>query len=255
MKCDRSRALLPMLVDHELGPIRRRMLARHVRHCTECAAQLEGLVTMQAAIRSNLPYHRAPPGLAARLGAILPREVPPPTMRPWFRAPAIGFGASGLGGVLAGVALAWLVWSGGASGGQAVMMQALIDSHVRSMMADHLTDVATSDRHTVKPWLSARTDVSPPVRDLAAEGFPLVGGRLDYVDRHPAAVVVYRHARHVINLFAWASTGTADTGLHVTQRQGFNIATWRHAGVAYTAVSDLEADQLADFARVVAAER
>ena len=83
----------------------------------------------------------------------------------------------------------------------------MIDSHIRSLQADHLTDVLTSDQHTVKPWLSARLDVSPPVRDLKDQGFPLVGGRQDYVDGHPAAVVVYRHAKHVINLFAWASSG------------------------------------------------
>ena len=83
----------------------------------------------------------------------------------------------------------------------------VIGSHIRSMQAEHLTDVLTSDQHTVKPWLSARLDVSPPVRDLKDEGFPLVGGRLDYVDGHPAAAVVYRRAKHVINLFAWASPG------------------------------------------------
>ena len=87
--------------------------------------------------------------------------------------------------------------------------RSVIDSHIRSMMADHLTDVLTSDQHTVKPWLSARLDVSPSVRDLKDEGFPLIGGRLDYVDGHPAAAVVYRHAKHIINLFAWASPGQA----------------------------------------------
>src|SRR5581483_4424466 len=103
----------------------------------------------------------------------------------------------------------------------------VIDSHVRSLMADHLTDVATSDQHTVKPWLSAHLDVSPPVPELKDHGFPLVGGRMDYVDGHPAAVVVYHAAKHVINLFAWASAGQPDTGFHDESRQGFNIVTWR----------------------------
>jgi anti-sigma factor RsiW len=119
------------------------------------------------------------------------------------------------------------------------------------MQADHLTDVATSDQHTVKPWLSARLDVSPPVRDLKDEGFPLVGGRLDYVDGHPAAAVVYRRAKHVINLFAWASSGK-DEPFSEETRQGFNVVTWRHADIRYYAVSDVEADQLAAFARLVA---
>ena len=111
-------------------------------------------------------------------------------------------------------------------------------------------DVPTSDQHTVKPWLSARLDVSPPVRDLADVGFPLLGGRLDFVDGHKSAAVVYRHAKHIINLFAWAAEGP-DTGFSETERQGFNVVSWRRGGIAYHAVSDLEADQLAAFARLV----
>jgi anti-sigma factor RsiW len=119
-------------------------------------------------------------------------------------------------------------------------------------MADHLTDVLTSDQHTVKPWLSRHIDVSPPVQELAAEGFPLVGGRIDYIDGHPAAVVVYRHAKHVINLFAWAST-SADAPMRTEIRQGFNVVMWRKGGIAYAAVSDVAADQLMTFASDVAA--
>jgi len=205
---------------------------------------------MQAALRTNLPYHRAPPGLAARIGAMLPREDVPAPSHSWLRLPAIAFGATGLAGALAGVALTLLVAGGGSSNGS--VEQAVIGSHIRSMMADHLTDVLTSDQHTVKPWLSARLDVSPTVRELKDQGFPLVGGRLDYVDGHPAAVVVYRHAKHVINLFAWASPGKPDAGFHDESSQGFNIVTWVHDGITYYAVSDLEANQLDDFAKLIA---
>ena len=201
---------------------------------------------MQAAIRTKLPYHRAPPGLAARIGAALPREEAPRIMRPWFRMPAFSLAGTGLAGALAGVAMTVLL-VGGPNG----PTTAVINSHIRSMQADHLTDVLTSDQHTVKPWLSARLDVSPPVRDLKEAGFPLVGGREDYVDGHPTAVVVYRHAKHVINLFAWASPGK-DEGFRKETRQGFNIVTWRRADIRYYAVSDVEADQLAQFAKLVA---
>ena len=137
---------------------------------------------MQAAIRTKLPYHRAPPGLAARIGAALPREdAAARRSRPWFRMPAFSLAGTGLAGALAGVALTVLVMGGQSD--PATM--AVIGSHIRSMQAEHLTDVLTSDQHTVKPWLSARLDVSPPVRDLKDAGFPLVGGRLDYVDGHP----------------------------------------------------------------------
>ncbi len=201
---------------------------------------------MQAAIRTKLPYHRAPPGLAARIGAALPREEPPRLARPWFRIPTFTLAGTGLAGALAGVALTMLV-----IGGQSEPTIAVIDSHIRSRQAEHLTDVATSDQHTVKPWLSARLDLSPPVRDLKDQGFPLLGGRMDYVAGHPAAAVVYRRAKHVINLFAWASSGK-DEAFHEETRQGFNVVTWRHAGIRYYAVSDVEADQLAEFAKLVA---
>jgi anti-sigma factor RsiW len=130
--------------------------------------------------------------------------------------------------------------------------EAVLDSHIRSLMPDHLTDVLTSDQHTVKPWLSAHLVVSPNVTDFVAEGFPLVGGREDYIDGHPAAGVVYRHAKHVINLFAWAASDAVDGPFRRETRQGFNLISWRHGGIEYVAVSDVEMDQLAAFTRLVA---
>ena len=124
---------------------------------------------------------------------------------------------------------------------------------VRSLMADHLTDVASEDRHTVKPWLSARLDLSPVVKDLKADGFPLIGGRLDYVEGHPAAALVYRRDRHVINLFAFIANDTADAPLRLASRDGFNVIRWRMGGVTYVAVSDVEAAQLQQFVRLVEA--
>lgn len=250
MQCDRARRLLPQMADGALGPMRRLFVTRHVAHCAACSAQLEDLQAMQAAIRSHLPYHRAPPGLAARIGAMLPREAVPAQSRSWPRMPAFAFAGTGLAGALAGVALTLLVIGGGGSSDDTVL-RSVIDSDIRSRMADHLTDVLTSDQHTVKPWLSARLDISPTVRELKDEGFPLVGGRLDYVDGHPAAAVVYRHDRHIINLFAWASPGKPDKGFHDESRQGFNVVTWRRGGITYYAVSDVEAGQLSAFARLV----
>jgi anti-sigma factor RsiW len=121
-------------------------------------------------------------------------------------------------------------------------------------MASHLTDVETSDRHTVKPWLSARLDLSPVVRDFAAEGFPLAGGRLDYIDGHDAAAMVYRRDRHIINLFAFRAPGPAEDAPVQTARDGFNVVRWRMGGLSYAAVSDLEMPQLLMFARLVRSE-
>ena len=127
----------------------------------------------------------------------------------------------------------------------------VVADHVRSLMAEHLTDVLSSDQHTIKPWLSARLDLSPAVKDLAAEGFPLIGGRLDYVAGHRAAALVYRRARHVINLFAFVSGGQDSAAPTLDTRDGFNVARWRMGGLSYVAVSDVEAAQLLAFARLV----
>lgn len=247
MECERATVMLSGLLDNALGPIARFRVGCHVARCAQCAGRLEELRAMQSALRTKLPYHRAPPGLAARIGASLPREEAPRASRPWFRMPAFSLAGTGLAGALAGVALTVLVMSGP----QSAPMLGVIDGHIRSLQADHLTDVLTSDQHTVKPWLSARLDVSPNVVELKDQGFPLVGGRLDYVDGHPAAAVVYRHEKHVINLFAWASSGPNEP-FSDASRQGFNVITWRQNGIRYYAVSDVEADQLAKFAKLIA---
>jgi anti-sigma factor RsiW len=251
MAHDRIQRLVPMLADGELGPLRRFLVRRHIARCSDCAAALDAQLSMQSVIRTRLPLHRAPPGLAARIGAALPAEMPPPApVRPWFRSPALGFAGTGLAGALAGVVLTIALT--GAPESRDPVIEAVIGGQIRAMEADHLTDVLTSDQHTVKPWLSARLDVSPTVKELAPQGFPLVGGRLDYIDGHRAAAVVYRHDKHVINLFAWAAPGRPDTGFRQQASQGFNVISWQKDGIAYYAVSDLEADLLAAFARLVA---
>ena len=245
MACDRTGTTPQLLADDALRQPRRFFAERHVAGCRDCAAALEVLHAERTMLRTKLPFHRAPPGLASRIGAALPREAPPVPVRRRFPTQVFG---GGLVGALAGVALTLLVLHGPSRTDPEI--QGAIDSHVRSLMAEHLMDVATSDQHTVKPWLSARLDVSPPVRDMADVGFPLLGGRLDYVNGHKGAAVVYRHAKHIINLFAWAAPA-GHTGFVERAHQGFNVVSWRRDGIAYYAVSDLEADQLAAFARLV----
>jgi anti-sigma factor RsiW len=251
MDCDRARAWLPRLLDRELPFWRRWQLRRHLAACQSCGAEQDEQRDMQSAFRDQIVYHRAPPALAARISGSLPRETIPRASRPWFRLAGPALGGTGLAGALAGAALVLLVQNGASNGIGLSVTEAVIDSHIASMMANHLTDVQTSDQHTVKPWLSAHSDVSPPVRDLAPEGFPLIGGRLDYIDGHPAVAVVYRRDKHIINLFAWASSGRPDAPPRREARQGFNVITWRQASITYFAVSDVEADQLARFVQLV----
>ena len=128
-----------------------------------------------------------------------------------------------------------------------------VSGHVRSLMANHLTDVASTDQHTVKPWFAGKLDFSPPVEDFAEAGYPLVGGRLDYLQGHPVAALVYLHRKHTINVFVWpvASAHEGITGA-VTQ-QGYHVIHGAHAGMAYWVVSDLNPEELASFARMLAA--
>lgn len=251
MACDRYRRLLPALSDRELGPLQRFLVARHATRCAACSTELDGLETMRTALRARLTYHRAPPSLAARIGSVLPREAPPAEVPPRrWPLPAWAVAGSGLVGALAGAALTVVVLGGHPSSADRAL-QGVIDSQIRARMADHLTDIPSSDQHSVKPWLSARLPVSPPVPELKDVGFPLVGGREDFIDGRPTAVVVYRHGKHVVNLYAWAATAPTDTAFRTTRRQGFNIVSWRQSGIAYHAVSDCAADALMRFVREI----
>jgi anti-sigma factor RsiW len=237
---------LPAYADGEIGPLRWFLLRRHIARCPSCLAELEALQSMRDALRTNLTFHRAPPALAMRIASALPREAPPPVVS--RRMPRFGFAGSTLAGALAGVALTLVLTR---TPPPEQLAADVVASHIRSMMADHLTDIPTSDRHTVKPWLSAHLDLSPVVKDLATDGYPLVGGRLDFVDGRRAAAMVYRRDRHVINLFAFVANDPADAPLHQESRDGFNLVRWRKGAVSYVAVSDVEPSQLLTFARLV----
>ena len=247
MAPDRYAPLLSVALDGELGWFRRWRMARHLKVCPSCAAKLEGLQTMQVAIRTT---YRAPPGLAQRIGNLLPREDVMPTARPrWGLAPLAG---TAFAGALAGAALTLLAVGGPVRQGNAELTEAVLESYIQSLVTDHLTDVLTSDQHTVKPWLSARLDVSPPVLDLGTEGFELIGGRVSYFGGRRRAAVVYRHGQHVIDLFAWGAPGAPDAKFRRETRQGYNLIFWRQDGIEYAAVSDVEMDQLAKFTGLVA---
>jgi anti-sigma factor RsiW len=246
MNHDRAKRLLPAYADRQTGPIRRFFLGRHMARCPNCLAELESIQAMRTALRTNLPVHRTPPALAMRISSALPREAAPLARRQPFR---MGFAGAAMAGGFAGVLLTLAVTR--VTPQSDPMVADVVADHVRSMMADHLTDVLTSDQHTVKPWLSARLDLSPEVKDFAPQGYPLVGGRLDYVEGHRAAAIVYRRDKHVINLFAFVAADRSDAAPKQETLDGFNVIRWRMGGMSYIAVSDVEASQLEAFVRLV----
>jgi anti-sigma factor RsiW len=130
------------------------------------------------------------------------------------------------------------------------MTQELVACHVRSLLADHLTDVASSDRHQVKPWFAGKLDFAPGVVDLSSDGYPLIGGRLDYLGHRSVAAVVYRRRQHVINLFVWPSDRTGDE-LRSETKSGYQLVRWTQAGTVYWAISDLNLGELNQFAELI----
>ncbi len=135
---------------------------------------------------------------------------------------------------------------------QDLVLDELVSSHIRSLMVEHLVDVVSSDQHTVKPWFSGKVDFSPPVKDLSADGFPLVGGRVDYVGGRPVAVIVYKRRLHIINVFIWPSANESGEGSRYLVRQGYRLRRWTHGGLTFWAVSDVNDADLDTLAQLSA---
>jgi anti-sigma factor RsiW len=242
------RELLHAYHDGELDLVRALEVESHLHDCPACSRAHQEIGSLRVTLTAAPSlYHRAPPGLSEQVRYSLRAAGP---SRRFTRFPRRWLGVAAM------IALAALgAWGLGrglsAPSAEERLADEVIAGHVRSTLVAHLTDVASSDRHTVKPWFSGKLDFAPPVSDLAAEGFPLVGGRLDYLDRRPVAALVYRRRDHVINLFVWPAARDTDARPRELTRQGYNVVRWSRGGLEFWAVSDLDGRELRDFAGAV----
>jgi anti-sigma factor RsiW len=239
MTCDEAEILLHALIDGELDAGHAREVEDHIASCPRCAAALQAYRDMSAAVAgANLRY-TAPPELRRRIEASLP-----PARVPSRRAVLRGFA---MGSAVSAIAASGLFAVILRNDDEARIQSEVVSAHLRSLQAGHLTDVLSTDQHTVKPWFNGRLDAAPPVVDLTAQGFTLIGGRLDYVDTRPIGAIVYRRRSHVINLFVAQTASTERRAARIETLQGFNIRRWSERGLNYWAVSDIGADELAEF--------
>ncbi|HEY5913223.1 MAG TPA: anti-sigma factor [Verrucomicrobiae bacterium] len=241
MNCTESRQLLHAQADNELDVANSLELERHLQACAVCAAEREAVQSLKKALRESPLRCNAPESLRNELRRIvLGRADRPP--RSLFQSlllwKSLAFGAAAF------ALLATLTRSG--ISGRDQFLEEAISGHVRSLMAEHLTDVTSTDQHTVKPWFNGKLDFAPTVKDFAAQGFPLVGGRLDYLNGRAVAALVYRRNKHLINVFVWPAANNAISG--VQHLRGYSVISREAEGLRYCLVSDLNQQELAELA-------
>jgi anti-sigma factor (TIGR02949 family) len=266
MNCEQATDLMDGYLDGELDLITSQAIEQHLRDCHNCEQAYKAHTALTHAISRSAPYYKAPTGLRERIQSSLREEIaeqPTRTVAPDARPQgatkqpepwSILFGTSWnwlalAAAIVFAAIIAWNLLPGlqRPDVEQSLATQ-LIASHVRSLMANHLSDVASSDQHTVKPWLDARLDFAPPVVDLANAGFPLIGGRLDYLDNRPVAALIYQRRKHFINLFVWsASDASRKTKTKEISRQGYHLLHWIEGDFNYWAVSDVNKEDLQNF--------
>jgi anti-sigma factor RsiW len=242
--CTLDRYLLEGYLDGELGFERTLEVEAHLASCRGCASEVQGWKDVRGALQSSDLYHRAPMNLEEKIRQLASRENRVGRF-PWFQRWIWAGGGAAF--AAAALLIAFMVSRPGTPSAE----QEVVSSHIRSLMANHLMDVVSTDQHTVKPWFDGKLDFAPPVLDLAPEGYPLAGGRLDYMENRAVAVLVYRRALHPINLYVWPASGNGVSPVHEQTVQGYNVLSWKKNGFEFRAVSDLNAGELRDFVRLI----
>jgi len=276
--CDDNARFLQGYLDGELDLVRSLEIEEHLKTCPDCAQELWNQQTLRKAFRSSSLYERAPARLADRIRASVAREAtagastnaaanaaPTAENAPAKKAMIVSMTPAPISSkraawnwlavaaaVLLMLTVTWrivpgLSWRGNSD----LLTEEIVSSHIRSLQPDHLFDVKSTDQHTVKPWFNGKLDFSPPVRDLAEDGYPLVGGRLDYVDHRAVAALVYQRRQHLINVFIWPEGKESGQPARMKSVHGYNMVAWEANGMYHCAVSDLNRGELEQFAELL----
>ena len=250
MNCQQAKSLIDPYADGELEAAAILELEQHLQGCSACALAWRNLQSLKKTLKQDALYFTAPEELRQRIKSELPspaKAVPPRPAWNW----------NWLTGALSASAAVCFVLLLTATltrpSSQQQLAQEVVSSHIRSLMASHALDVASSDQHTVKPWFNGKLDFSPPVKDLAAQEFPLIGGRLDYLGGHNVAALVFQRHKHIINLFIWPAKAMGSTPAASAPRQGYHLIHWSEAGMVFWAISDLNQKELMEFVQAFTA--
>lgn len=250
MSCELPRTMIHGYLDGELDAVRAAEFERHLEQCPECVTALESQESLRSSLQRAELYEKAPAELRQKVLSSLRPAGPIP-----FTAPRRGNSVAQWLAIAAVLLLllysGWRLFPGlGQKNNQTVLAAQIVDAHLRSLEPGHLTDVISTDQHTVKPWFDGKLDFAPPVQDFAADGYSLTGGRLDVVGGRTVAALVYARRKHFVNVFIWP-TATPDTPPSTGAQQGYHWITWQKNGMAYWAVSDTAAADLDDLQRLL----
>ena len=248
MNCKNAQNLIDGYSDGELDLVRNLEIEDHIQDCALCAQDYKNHQLLRNGIKTGSLYFKAPADLRRRIQLSLRKAAKAEAGRRML--PKWWFNIAAPMAAAAVILLALVPFLRGPSADD-LLAGEVISSHVRSLMASHLADVSSSDQHTVKPWFAGKLNFSPPVEDLAKQGFPLIGGRLDYLEDRPVAALIYQRHRHFINLFLWPSGSDAEVGTKTISRQGYDLFHWTKYGMTFWAASDLNNSELQEFVRLI----
>ena len=249
MRCTETLRLLDAYVDGELDPSQALALDDHLKQCATCRDEQLRIAQLKELVRSGARYQRAPASLRAALTGQIGHRAPRWRDRigqfGWVQH-AVAYAA--VAALASGITLRLAVPSA-----YELTAQSIVASHTRALMAQQIASVASSDQHTVKPWFNGKIDFTPPVYDLAQQGFPLVGGRVDYVNQRVVAALVYQRRRHYIDVYVWPNDVERAAALHETAEHGFTVLSWSDREFTYFTISDVNSDELHEFVSTLGA--